>query len=68
MRRFVIERIEDKTGNSGTGIIIEGIEYSNKKCALMWLIEITSIFIYDNIENVEKTYCGHSKAVIRFLD
>ena len=66
--RFEIHRSEDVTGNSGIGKICEGVQFSNGKCVIMWTTEISSIVIHDNIENVQKIICSHSKSEIKYLD
>jgi len=34
MRTFFLERIEDETGISGTGIVAEGVEFSDGQIAM----------------------------------
>ena len=67
IRIFVLDRIEDETGISGTGVVAEGIEFSNNKCVLSWLTEHKSIAIYESIEEVEAIHGHNGKTVIRFL-
>lgn len=68
MRSFVLNRIEDKTGISGTGVVAEGVIFSRGKVALCWLTNVTSIVLYDDIESVEKIH-GHGGATqIQYLD
>jgi hypothetical protein len=59
MRRFILNRIKDQTGISCTGIVAEGIEFSTDRCAVSWLTEVSSVAIYDNIEDVERIH-GHN--------
>lgn len=35
-RRFHLVRDDDETGISGTGVVAEGIEFSNGMCAACW--------------------------------
>ena len=35
-RAFVLQRNEDETGVSGTGIVAEGVEFSDGTVALRW--------------------------------
>jgi hypothetical protein len=58
MRTFVLERNEDETGISGTGIVAEGIQFTNGKCAMSWLTDVTSVAIYGSLEDLEKIH-GH---------
>jgi hypothetical protein len=68
MRRFVLNRTEDKTGISGTGIVAEGVLFTRGKVAVTWLTQYTSIVIYDSMEHVEAIH-GHGGAtMIEYLD
>lgn len=58
MMFFKLNRIEDEGGVSGTGIVAEGVVFSNGRCVISWLTDISSIAIYDSIEMVEKVH-GH---------
>lgn len=55
---FRLNRTHDATGVSGTGIVAEGIEFDNGKCAVSWLTSVTSVAVYDTIEHVKKIH-GH---------
>jgi hypothetical protein len=68
MRLFVFNRIEDKSGISGTGIVAEGVQFSNGKCVIAWLTEYTSTAIYDCIEDVEAIHGHDGKTQIMWLD
>lgn len=58
MRTFVLDRVVDETGISGTGIVAEGVIFSNGWVAMTWLTEVTSVVYYQNIQAVEKIH-GH---------
>ena len=58
MKTFVLNRITDETGISGTGIIAEGAEFTNGKCVLSWLTEFTSVAVYDSLETLMHIH-GH---------
>lgn len=49
MRTFHIHRDEDESGVSGTGIVAEGVLFSNTKVILSWLTIHKSIAIYDSL-------------------
>jgi hypothetical protein len=59
MKHFHLERVEDESGVSGTGIVAEGVIFSNGKCAINWLTKYSSIAVYENIEDVEFIH-GHN--------
>lgn len=66
MKLFVLNRIEDETGISGVGIVAEGVQFSNGKCALSWLSEHTSVAIYDDIVVLEAIHGHDGKTIIRW--
>lgn len=61
MRNFVLDRIEDKSGVSGTGIVAEGVEFGDGTVALRWLSDTASTVFYSCMEDVEKIH-GHNGA------
>lgn len=58
MRRFYLERIEDPTGVSGTGVVAHGVEFGDGSCVLRWLTAFRSTVFYDSIEHVRHIH-GH---------
>ena len=49
MRRFYLDRHQDPTGVSGTGMVAQGVLFDNGKVALTWLTEWPSVTVYDSI-------------------
>ncbi|MET0785764.1 MAG: hypothetical protein ABWY25_03585 [Paenisporosarcina sp.] len=70
MRRFVLERIEDVTGISGTGIVAEGIEFSDGVVCLRWMTEWpSSVCHYERgMESVEAVHGHNGKTRIVVID
>lgn len=58
MRRFVLQRNEDVHGVSGTGVVAEGVEFTNGTIALSWLTPTSSMGFYANARCVEEIH-GH---------
>jgi hypothetical protein len=58
-RRFNLVRDDDETGISGTGVVAEGIEFSNGMCALCWLTAMHSVAVYPNVRQLEAIH-GHN--------
>lgn len=58
MRLFRFNRKEDATGISGTGMVAEGVEFENGKCALSWRTDKSGLVIYDSISVAESVH-GH---------
>jgi|SaaInlV_100m_DNA_2_1039680.scaffolds.fasta_scaffold07929_4 hypothetical protein len=70
MRRFLLMRIEDETGMSGTGIVAEGVEMSSGRCLVEFRSHISSSTLYDSIKAVKEIH-GHTDAKttrIKWLD
>jgi len=62
MKTFVLFREEDVTGISGTGVVAEGVEFSNGKVVIQWVVgEHQSTVVWDDIESVEAIH-GHGGA------
>lgn len=68
MRLFVLDRLEDETGISGTGIVAEGVLFSDGTCALRWRTETASTGVYASTEDVEAIHGHGGKTVIRWFD
>lgn len=59
MRTFELHRDEDETGISGTGVVAEGVEFSDGPVALRWIVgDHRSTVVWPSIEAVEAIH-GH---------
>lgn len=61
MRRFYFERNNDVSGTSGTGMVAEGVQFSDGRVALRWITNAgmpSSTVVYDSIGDAE-TIHGH---------
>lgn len=69
MKLFELHRNEDETGVSGTGIVAQGVIFDNGKVSLTWLTSVSSVAVYDSIEDVVKIHGHEGKTrIIRVLD
>jgi len=76
MRRFLLERLVDESGASGTGWVAEGIQFTNGLCALTWRTapgglkfgEWSSGAIYPSLAMVEKVHGHGGLTRVRFID
>lgn len=67
-RTFKLVRAEDLTGNSGIGIVAEGMEFSDGTVCMKWLQVMQSTAIYPNMRQLIAIH-GHSgKTVVKFDD
>lgn len=58
MKLFDLYRHEDETGVSGTGIVAEGVQFSDGTIAMRWLSEQTSTAIFKNVGDLRAIH-GH---------
>jgi hypothetical protein len=65
-RAFRLVREEDETGISGTGVVAEGVEFSNGMCAMCWLTAMHSVAVYPNIRQLEAIHGHNGRARVVF--
>jgi hypothetical protein len=58
MKLFHFYRSEDETGVSGTGPVVEGVQFTNGWCALRWISNKSSICFYQSLDEVKAIH-GH---------
>lgn len=61
MRRFILYRDVDVSGYSGTGVVVEGIQFSDGTVAMRWRSEEATTVIAENIDKIVKIH-GHDGA------
>lgn len=61
MRRFWLQRDVDESGISGTGVVAEGVEFSDGRVALRWMAhpDTRSTVVWDDIAAAERIH-GHN--------
>ena len=69
-QRFVLLRHEDETGVSGTGVVAEGVLFTNGVVALHWTSEFPTsvVFHHRGMESVEHVHGHNGKTEIVWLD
>jgi len=61
VRNFVLERDEDETGISGTGVVAEGVEFSDGQIAMNWIVgDFRSVVIWSQGISAVEAIHGHS--------
>jgi hypothetical protein len=68
MRRFILNRVEDYSGTSGTGIVAEGVEFSNGSVSIHWISQLESVAVYANAKVLEKLHGHDGRTKIEWLD
>lgn len=67
-RRFVLVRQEDVSGTSGTGIVAEGVEFSNGSVVIHWLSQLESIEVCANMHVVEAIHGHGGRTTVEWAD
>jgi len=68
LRRFVTVRSVDVSGVSGTGVVAEGVQFSDGVCVLRWLTERTSTAIYDSIDDLITIHGHNGNTTLQWID
>lgn len=68
MRRFELHRDEDETGVSGTGVVAEGVQFTDGTCAMRWRATHTSTAVYGDVETLEAIHGHNGRTRIVWID
>lgn len=68
MRRFELHREEDESGISGTGVVAQGCEFDNGRCAVVWKSMYGTQAFYDNITCVRKVHGHEGRTQVVWVD
>ncbi len=68
MRRFVLIRNEDVSGTSGTGVVAEGVEFSNGTVVLHWISQLESIEMCANMHVAEAIHGHEGRTKVQWMD
>jgi hypothetical protein len=67
-QRFVLERKEDVSGMSGTGIVAVGIVLPSGMVVMEWVSFEKSMGIYHSIAQLEKVHGHEGRTLVRFIE
>lgn len=68
IRRFHLLRYVDVTGVSGTGVVAEGVRFSDGSVAIRWAGAFPTTTVWDTIESVIAVHGHEGSTVIDWLD
>lgn len=68
VRRFQLDRNKDVNHQSGTGIVAEGIEFSNGSCSYRWLTNPASTMNVEQVEDVYNIHAHGGRTQIKWMD
>lgn len=63
-RVFHLERNEDASGVSGTGVVAWGVEFGDGSVAMRWASVTSSTALYENVESVEHIHGHEGRTVV----
>jgi hypothetical protein len=68
VRRFYFDRQTDVSGTSGTGAVVEGVQLSDGRCVIRWLTFLSSLSIYDSIEDAIAIHGHEGSTDLHWVD
>lgn len=68
MKTFHLNRKVDESGVSGTGIVAEGVQFSDGTCVMHWLTHTASIAIYSDIDKLVAVHGHDGNTVVEWAD
>jgi hypothetical protein len=69
MRRFQLQRDVDVTGVSGTGVVAEGVEFTNGQVVVQWLSAWSTTVMHERgIDSVLHIHSHDGKTRVVWLD
>ena len=67
-RRFILDRIDDETGVSGTGAVAEGCVFSNGRAALTFVVAPGSMLWYLSVDDLMTVHGHGGKTQLVWID
>lgn len=67
-RRFVLDRLEDASGVSGTGPVAEGVAFTDGTAVLRWTTAHRSTAVYASMAELEAIHGHEGRTVVRWVD
>lgn len=64
MKLFYVRRDEDIHGNTGTGIVAEGVIFSDGRGSLRWIADVATTVNFERIEDIETIHGHDGKSVV----
>lgn len=67
-RRFELHRQTDVSGVSGTGVVAEGVQFSDGTSVLRWLTSTASTAVYASVADIDAIHGHGGNTEFVFLD
>lgn len=69
-KRFRLRRMRDVSGVSGEGVVVEGVQFSDGRVALRWLVPgvPSSTVVWDNVTDAVAVHGHDGNTVLEWVD
>ena len=67
-RRFLMVRKEDVSGVSGTGVVAEGVVFTQGWAVLHWLVEPCAVAVYESMDDLVAIHGHNGSTEFHYLD
>lgn len=67
LRKFCLERLEDVSGKSGTGVVAVGAMLPSGLCFMEWCTPIKSVGIYHSIAELEALHGHEGRTLVKWV-
>jgi len=68
MKLFNLLREDDESGVSGTGIVAEGVVFTDGTCCMRWLTSVASTAMYASIQDLVHIHGHGGKTKVIFYE
>jgi hypothetical protein len=68
IRRFLLERDQDVTGISGTGVVAEGVSFSDGTIVLRWRGRYPSTVVWPDLVSAREVHSHDGRTRFTMLD
>lgn len=68
MKQFLLNRKEDISGVSGTGVIAHGVILPSGRVVMEWVTKHKSIAIYDSIDEIQMLHAHPGKTELIYIN
>lgn len=67
-RRFYLQRDEDESGISGTGRVVDGVQFNDGTVVIRWNSNTASTSFYNNMKEMEFLHGHDGKSKVVWID
>ena len=68
LKPFILNRLEDESGVSGTGLVAVGVMFPSGHCVLEWLVPPRTMGWYENPDDIVAVHGHNGKTMMLWLN